>query len=79
MDHLTTQAHEQSSVTPASEDADLYAATACVTALVGCNVPSDTIELLLYGSKSRDIAPGALTKAIKATIIAYKSFQQRGA
>lgn len=62
-------------VTPASEDADLYAATACVSTLIEHGIPGDIMELLVFGSKRQGIAPHALSKAIKATILAYRGFE----
>ncbi|HXJ59407.1 MAG TPA: hypothetical protein VNU68_22415 [Verrucomicrobiae bacterium] len=73
MDHRNaTGSPTAEKVTPASEDADHDAAAACVTALIEHGIPVDTIELLVSGSKRQGVAPGALSKAIKATIISYR-------
>ncbi|HXI40268.1 MAG TPA: hypothetical protein VNH83_09820 [Bryobacteraceae bacterium] len=63
-------------VTPASEDADGAAAAACFDALIEHGIPIDVVELLIEGSERRGIKPGALTKAIKATVISYRRTAQ---
>lgn len=53
-------------------DADHDAAAATVTALIEHGIPADIIELLVRGSLRQGIKPGALSKAIKATILSYR-------
>jgi hypothetical protein len=53
-------------------DADQEASTACITTLIENGIPADVVELLVRGSLRQGIKPGALTKAIKATIVSYR-------
>jgi hypothetical protein len=52
-------------------DADLEAATAALMALTEANIPPDVQELLVYGNDI-DVAPGALSKAVKAALLVYQ-------
>jgi len=51
---------------------DKLAATAALTALAEHGIPPDVQELLVVGNPDRGIAPGALSKAVKAVLTAYR-------
>jgi hypothetical protein len=68
----TTEALDERGGHPVTVDADLEASSACISALIEHGIPVDMIELLVRGSLRQGIKPGALTKAIKATIISYR-------
>jgi hypothetical protein len=48
---------------------DLELATAAIVTLTEHGIPPDVQELLVYGNPSRGIAPGALSKAIRAVAL----------
>ena len=50
---------------------DSAAAVAALTALAEHGIPPDIQELLIFGNAARGIAPGALSKALKAALLAY--------
>ncbi len=50
-----------------SNELYLDCATAALTALAEAGIPADIQELLVRGDVSRGIAPGALSKAVKAS------------
>lgn len=63
-------------MTQDSIDPDLEAAAAGILALAEHGIPVDVQELLVRGSLSRGIRPGALSAAFRATILAYKQHQR---
>lgn len=52
------------------DDELLYKATAALVVLTEYGIPPDVQELLVYGDANRGIAPGALSKAIRAVLTA---------
>lgn len=76
-----------------SKELYLNCATATLAALAEAGIPADIQELLVRGDVSRGIAPGALSKAVKASsdtilavlqepdaemVIAYDNAQKHG-
>lgn len=53
-------------------DKDIEAAAAALMELTVRGIPVDVQELLVHGSLSRGISPGALSAAMRAAMDAYK-------
>lgn len=55
----------------AEHELNLEAAAAALLKLVEFNIPSDTQELLVHGSKRAGVPPGALVAALSAALGVY--------
>lgn len=54
------------------DNAELEMASAALIALTDHGIPPDVQELLVYGNPELGIAPGALSKAVQAVLLAAR-------